>query len=76
MDLQQNDPYVDDDELIDEIREVRVWKIGDLSWAFHALSIVASEEPAEVGFDISLDQQGLGPVDYAGFPLLGDGSFI
>lgn len=76
MDFQQNDPYVDDDELIDEIRDMRVWKIGELSWAFHAFCITESDEPAEVGFDISLDQQLPGTIIAEGFPVLGEGTFL
>lgn len=57
MELQENDPYVDRDELIVEIQILRALAIGDLTWAFFAKCITESTEPATVGFDVNVSQQ-------------------
>lgn len=57
QELQEDDPYVDDDELIAEIRVLRAQPIGQLSYAFYCLAITDSNDPAAVGFDIDLLQQ-------------------
>lgn len=54
---QEDDPYVDDEELISEIRTINVWQIGELSWAFYVLAITDSDDPVDLGFDIDLTQQ-------------------
>jgi hypothetical protein len=76
MDLQQVDPYVDDDELIEEIRTIYTEKEGPMSWMFIALCITSSEDVAPVGFVISLDQQLPGTITSEDFATLGDGTFL
>ena len=74
METQQDDPYVDDEELITEIRSIDVWKIGDLSWAFHSLCYTDSDEEVETGFDIDLSQQLPAGVETAGLAVPGIGT--
>lgn len=57
MELQENDPYVDNDELIAEIQVLRALAIGNLTWAFFMKCITESQEPATVGFDVTAHQQ-------------------
>jgi len=76
MELQENDQFVDDDELIDYIEYIRVWKIGPMSWAFHAHVVTDSDERANVGFDIDLDQQLPPTIEPAGIGLPGGGVFL
>jgi hypothetical protein len=48
MDLQAQDAAITDEELISEIRYIRVWQIGQLSWAFYAKCITNSYEKIDV----------------------------
>jgi hypothetical protein len=57
MELQENDPYVDSDELIAEIQILRALAMGNLTWAFFAKCITESLEPATVGFDVTTSQR-------------------
>ncbi len=74
MEAQQDDAYVDDEELIAEIRSIDVWQIGDLSWAFHSLCYTDSDEEVETGFDIDLSQQLSAGVETAGLAVPGEGT--
>lgn len=76
MELQENDQFIDDDELIDVIEYIRVWKIGPMSWAFHAHIVTDSDERADVGFDIDLDHQLPPTISPAGVDLPGRGVFL
>lgn len=73
MDEQADDPYVDDDELITEIRSINVWSIGDLSYAFYAACVTDSDENVNLGFDIDLSQQLPAAIEAAGTAAIGRG---
>jgi hypothetical protein len=57
MEMQENDTEVDDDELIAKIEYLQVRRIGGLSYAFFLKCVTDSDLPAEIKFDISLQQQ-------------------
>lgn len=52
MELQENDPYVDEDELISEIQAIVAQPLGDLTWGFFMRCLTESLQPATVGFDV------------------------
>lgn len=74
MDAQQDDPEVDDEELIEEISFLNVWQIGALSWAFYSHCTTSSEEKVETGFDMDLSQQLPAAVKTAGLEVPGIGT--
>lgn len=74
MEAQQEDPYVDDEELISEIRTINVWKVGQLSWAFYSVLRTDSDEEVETGFDIDLSQQLPAGIETVGLSVPGDGT--
>lgn len=74
MEMQQEDPEVDDAELIDEITSVQVWQIGALSWAFHSVCVTDSYENVETGFDIDLSHQMPASIETAGLEVPGVGT--
>lgn len=74
IEAQQEDPYVDDEELIDEIRSISVWQIGDLSWAFYAMCVTDSDELVYAEFDIDLSQQLPATIEAAGDTVPGTGT--
>lgn len=57
MDMQEADDYVDEDELIEQIRELWVQRLGvDGSYAFFLRVITMSELELPMNFDITLTQ--------------------
>lgn len=74
IEAQQEDPEVDDDELIAEVKSINVWKIGDLSWAFYSVCVTDSDEDVETGFDIDLSQQLPAAIEAAGQEIPGIGT--
>ena len=54
IDLQDLDPYAEDEERIDIIDRIDVQKVGSLSYAFFLLVINQSTEPIPAAFEISL----------------------
>lgn len=74
MDVQQDDPEVDDEEYIEEILSINVWQIGDLSWAFYSICQTDSDEKVETGFDIDLSQQLPAGIDAVGSAVPGVGT--
>lgn len=73
MDQQADDPYVDDDERIVQIKAINVWSIGDLSYAFYAACTTDSEEDLDLGFDMDLSQQLPAAIEAAGTAVIGRG---
>ena len=57
IDLQDQDPYIDDDEKLEEIRHLRVKKVGDFTYSFYFLAVTVSDEQVERSFAIELSQQ-------------------
>ncbi len=57
QDLQEEDAYADDDELIAEIRELWVKPLGDMTYGYYLVAITASEEKVDPAFKIDLNQQ-------------------
>lgn len=74
IEAQQNDAYVDDEELIVEIRYINVWKVGPLSWAFYSRCITDSDEQVDTSFDVDLSQQLPPGVETAGLVAPGTGT--
>jgi len=69
-DLQDEDDYVDDDELIDEVRELWASKLGNFTYGFYLRVITSSYEEVPMGFTVSLGQQlppGLDELDLQAF---------
>lgn len=57
MDMQEADDYVDEDELIEQIRELWVQRLGvDGSYAFFLRVITMSELELPMNFDLTLNQ--------------------
>ena len=54
---QEEDPYVDDAELIADVRSIRAFSVGDLSWAFYVYLVTDSDEQIKSGGEIDLSQQ-------------------
>lgn len=57
IDLQDDDDYADVDEIISEIRELWVRKLGGVSYGFFVKVVTESEDFAPLGFSITLNQQ-------------------
>lgn len=76
MEQQENDGYVDDEELIDTVEFIRVWRIGSMSYAFHLHCVTASQDPVRVGFDINLEQQLPDSIESTGGDIPGTGVFL
>jgi hypothetical protein len=57
MEQQENDPYVDEDELIAEIQTLVAQPLGNLTWSFFERVLTDSQLPATVGFDLETNQQ-------------------
>lgn len=74
MDAQQDDPTVDDEELIAEIVSINVWRFGDMSWAFYSMCLTDSEEEVETGFDIDLSHQLPAGIETVGLAVPGVGT--
>jgi hypothetical protein len=61
---QEDDPYVDDEELIADIQAIWVEPVGQLSWSFYSKLVTDSDEEITSGATIDLGQQlpnSLGP---------------
>jgi len=54
---QEEDPYVDDDEMIYDIVTLRAFPVGDLSWAFYVSLLTESEEQVKSEATLDLSQQ-------------------
>jgi hypothetical protein len=57
MSMQDDDAFADEDEIIAEIRELWVRKIGKSSYGFFLRLITESEEDVPLGFSLELSQQ-------------------
>ena len=57
MDSQDEDNYIDEEESIDEIRELTVEQVGYFSWRFMLRVLTESEQNIPMTFDITLAQQ-------------------
>ncbi len=56
-DSQSDDEYADDDEIIEEIRELWASKLGDFTYGFSLRAITASFAEVPMGFKVRIDQQ-------------------
>lgn len=57
IDLQEADDFVDEDEQIDEVRDLLVERVGFMTYAFYLNVVTASEEQVPLDFFIELTQQ-------------------
>jgi hypothetical protein len=57
MDLQASDDYADEDEVISEIRELIVERVGFLTYGFYLAVVTESEDYVPQEFFINLGQQ-------------------
>lgn len=57
QDLQEEDGYVDDAELIEEIRELWVKPLGDMTYGYYLVAITASGDKVDPAFTIDLSHQ-------------------
>jgi hypothetical protein len=57
MDAQSNDLYIDEDEQIEDIRELQVRKLGLFTYGFYLYCITLSEQDVPLAFSITLGQQ-------------------
>ena len=55
--LQEEDGEVDGDELIEEIRELWVKPLGNMTYGYYIVAITASDEKVDPTFTISLSHQ-------------------
>lgn len=57
MEAQENDPSVENQELIDDIRVLRAQKIGSMTYAFFLKCVTNYDMFVQTNFNISLGQQ-------------------
>jgi hypothetical protein len=78
MEVQQEDPYVDDDELIVDMRSNNVWPASStgMSWAFYVACITDSDQLVDYGFTTDLSQQFPAELEAVGLSALGLGVSI
>ena len=57
IDLQEDDDYADEDELIAEMRELWVRSLGSSSYGFYLRAITESTEEIPLQFEINVGQQ-------------------
>lgn len=57
IDSQDEDSFVDEEESIDEIKELTVEQVGTLSWRFMLRVLTESDQNVPMNFDITLSQQ-------------------
>ena len=73
---QENDPYVDDEELIDHVVRMIVNQVGPLSYAFFAQIVTASEEQVKASFDLDYGSDLTDAVEMSGLNSPGEGTFL